>query len=159
MKILVDNGADLSRENLLHDALILRDDQNWKGYMEFVIEVLGVDIDALAVYAAEGHIQPGSRFYPKWVTAKGHAGTALHWAVSGFNNSRKLDMIPKVKYLLEYGADVGVRDDQGLTPADYAKDQAMRDVFETCSKLPAYPNMQPQRAQAIGILNLFSEPT
>jgi hypothetical protein len=122
MKILIDNGADLSRENLLHRALQLRDDQNWKGRMKFLIEVIGVDINAPAVYGAEGRIRPGSRSYPKWLSAKGHAGMALHWAVSEFNNHRKQDMVPKVKQLLEYGADVDLRDDQGLRPVDYAKD-------------------------------------
>lgn len=134
LNILVQNGADLSREKLLHRALGFSEDRDWKKHMEFLVDVLGVDINAPAVFGGEGHISPDSRWYPRWLEQKGHAGTALHWAVRGFQTSRDLDMKPKVKWLLEKGADPNVLDDEGLTPVECARDQEMRDIFEIHAK-------------------------
>lgn len=133
LKLLVDNGADISREILLHKAVWYGriEDENWRERMEFLVDVLGVDINAPAVFSGEGRVQPTSRNYPWWMKPKGKRGTALHWAVRGFGSRRaRRDLRPKVKWLLEKGADANVLDDEGLRPVDYAEDQDMRDLFD-----------------------------
>jgi hypothetical protein len=120
--ILIDHGADISRAKLLHDATAISDDRECIEQMEFVLG-RGVDINARATYP--GDAGPGSRGYRNGIENTGNEGTALHWAVRGFRTRPEVNKLPRVKWLLERGADRDIRDNIGLKPIDYASDPDM----------------------------------
>jgi len=127
--ILIDHGADISRGNLLHKATGIPDEEIYICRMEFLLKN-GGDIDARAVYS--GTVEPGSRLYKDGIRLTGNEGTALHWAARGFMlGGREVDLLPRVKWLLEKGADTDIQDNNGRKPVDYASDQAMIDLFSS----------------------------
>jgi ankyrin repeat protein len=115
--VLIDHGADISRASLLHDAISISEDEVCIERMEFLL-AKGVDINARAVYYL-GDAEPGSRAYSYGMRRTGNEGTALHWAVCG---QREVKSLPRVKWLLEKGADRDVKDNDELKPIDYAFD-------------------------------------
>ena len=120
---LIDYGVDISRAKLLHHATGIVDDKVCIERMEFLLG-RGVDINARAVYP--GDAEPGSRAYKDGIRQTGNEGTALHWAVRGFLlGGREVNLLPRVKWLLEKGADRDIKDNKGLKPIDYASDQVL----------------------------------
>jgi hypothetical protein len=93
----------------------------------------GIDINARALYP--GHAEPGSQVYNYGMKLTGNEGTALHWAVRGFKTRPEVNRVPRVKWLLERGADKDIQDNTGLKPIDYASDQEMINLLsnEDCS--------------------------
>jgi len=125
---LLDHGADISRSNLLHEVACISDDEACMTQMEFVLR-RGADINAQAVYLGEA--KPGTRAYNAGVRRTGDGGTALHWAVRGFKTRREVNLFPRIKWLVEQGADREIRDNDGLRPVDYASDQATINLLRT----------------------------
>lgn len=126
--ILLDYGADISRGNLLHEATGIPDDKVCITQMEFVLR-RGVDINARAVYPGEAKL--GTRQYNAGMRRTGNEGTALHWAVRGFKIRPEVNLFPRVKWLVERGADREIKDNNRLRPVDYASDQATIDLLST----------------------------
>ena len=47
-----------------------------------------------------------------------------------FDDQLKVCRLPRVKWLLDHGADREIKDEQGKSPVDYVEDQEMRDLFK-----------------------------
>jgi hypothetical protein len=41
-----------------------------------------------------------------------HTGTTLHWAANGFNIHSPIDLPPRVRWLVEKGADTEIKDEK-----------------------------------------------
>ncbi|KUJ10673.1 ankyrin [Mollisia scopiformis] len=130
IKLLVDYGTDLSLAPLLHDFVCFPNHTYSEESCEFLLSV-GVDINAPAVYA--GHAPPGSKLYQDAAGRLVDGGTALHFLVRGFGRKGRpdVDPIPRMKWLLEHGANVDIKDDCGLTPLDYATEPAMIELLKS----------------------------
>ncbi|KAH8650958.1 ankyrin repeat-containing domain protein [Tricladium varicosporioides] len=130
--VLIDYGADIERSNFLHEAITNPDDEECIKRMEFLIQK-GVDIDNRAVFVGESEVEPGSRAYKRGVAQTLNEGTPLHWAVRMPNASRgwSTDCKPRVKWLLDNGADANIKDNAGLQPIHYAQDEAMEDLLNS----------------------------
>ena len=129
---LLDYGADISRGNLLHEATSISDNTECITQMEYILE-RGADINARAVYS--GTYKPGTHQYKDGMRQTRTEGTALRWAIRGSKGRREVDLHPRIKWLVERGADTEVEDNMGLRPVDYTSDQAMIDLLNTNERL------------------------
>jgi ankyrin repeat protein len=125
LELLISHGAKPVKSNALHHAIQTEDDDECYKMMEFLLEK-EVNINARALLDKKGR-------------KKG--GTALHWAVSGFNApsrmKRATKILPRVKWLLEKGADSEILDEQKKKALDYADDQEMIDLLKNWVSLRA----------------------
>jgi ankyrin repeat protein len=128
MKLPIDSGADVSRVNLLQESITRPNDSYSEELLEFLLEV-GVDINARAVFT--GPSPPGSRIYAQHMKRTGNGGTALHCVVRGWGlrGRPKVDLVARAKWLLDIGARVDIKDENGLVPLDYAVDPLMIDLL------------------------------
>jgi ankyrin repeat protein len=118
LDLLIDYGADIKGSCLLHSLIHNPEDAICIDLMDFAIGK-GIDINAPLnpprVYVA-----------PKW--RKKNRSTALHLAVTGESFSH----IPRVKWLLDHGADPLIEDKAGRTAIDDARsirDEEMVDLL------------------------------
>jgi ankyrin repeat protein len=130
IKLLIDSGADVSRVNILQESMTTPNDFYSEEILDFLLEV-GVDINARAVYTGEFSTEPDSRLYAQHMQMTGNGGTALHWVVRGWGlrGHPKVDLVARAKWLLDRGARVDIKDDNGLIPLDYAVDPLMIDLL------------------------------
>lgn len=129
-QLLVDYSADLSLSPILHHFVCFPSHGYSKESCEFLLSV-GVDINAPVVYA--GHSPPESRVYKHATRGILDGGTALHFLVRGLDCRGRpdVDPMPRMKWSLEHGAKVDIRDNRGLTPLDYAKEPAMIELLKS----------------------------
>jgi ankyrin repeat protein len=120
--MILSAGGVLNQSETIHNAVChIRSDTECIEMMEFLL-AKGVDINALS-FVNQPHRQPG------WVES-----TALHWAVHRHQRRRmKKNMLVRVKWLLEHGADVSVKNSQGKTPLDEATDDALVELLNSGS--------------------------
>jgi ankyrin repeat protein len=120
--MLLSAGAVLNQSETIHNAVChIRSDTECIEMMEFLL-AKGVDINALS-FVNQTNRQPG------W-----EESTALHWAVHRHQRRRmKKNMLVRVKWLLEHGADVRVKDSKGKTPLDEATDDALIELLSSGS--------------------------
>jgi ankyrin repeat protein len=112
VELLLSSGALLTHSNTLHNALNIPSDDDCIAMMEYLLEK-GVDVNALS-FTNQPSFQ--SR----------NCGTALHWAVKRHGARRgRQNMLLRVKWLLDHGADVGIRDSSGKLPIDAVTDEAL----------------------------------
>jgi hypothetical protein len=127
---LIDHGANVANGKPLHNAAVIVNDSDCIARMKLLVEH-GVDINTRASYPGDTEPDPeapGRDAHSEGMRRTGSEGTALHWAVRGWNwNLRKanVNLLPRVKWLLENGADKAIKDNDGLTPLDYATDPEM----------------------------------
>jgi hypothetical protein len=117
LELLISHGAKPMKSNALHHAIQTEEDDECYKMMEFLLEK-EVNVNALALLDKKGR-------------KKG--GTALHWAISGFNApsrmKRATKMLPRMKWLLVNGANPGLLDEQKKKAVEYADDQKMIDLL------------------------------
>ena len=102
LKILIDAGADVN----------VTDVRNWSP----LLYAIGADYTKESIYLINTKmILLNKQFY--------EGRTALHYAV--IKNNAII-----IKHLLEKGADPYISDNQGVTPAQYCKNQTMCDLFK-----------------------------
>ncbi|KAE8445212.1 hypothetical protein EG329_013584 [Mollisiaceae sp. DMI_Dod_QoI] len=129
IKLLISYGADVSRAPMLHHDICCPNHSFTEEHCEFLLSV-GVDINARAKYP--GDAPPGSKVFRDAASSLLNGGTALHFAVRKYGSKgRDTNYLPRAKWLLEHGAKLDIKDDRGLTPLDYATDQAMIDLLES----------------------------
>lgn len=111
--LLVSSGAFLSHSNSLHNAIItIPSDDDCLSVMELLLKK-GVGINWLS-YANQPDFQTEN------------PSTALHWAVRKHSARRgKKNMLVRVKWLLDHGADIQARDSKGKIPVEGANDGAL----------------------------------
>lgn len=124
---LLDYGADLKHSNFLHQTTGIVDDDACRAQMELLLN-RGVDINDRAENL--DNTEPGTLEHQRSMLRMAQAGTALHWAVRGWKLGRRnVDVLPRVKWLLQNGADTEIKDDDGLRPIDYATSKPIRDIL------------------------------
>lgn len=126
-------GANVKYANVLHRMVSRKSTEDCIREMEWALKTTGVDINARAVHCAQCPKPCTNDEHKSTAIAKiGYGGTALHWAVRGYG-FRQLDKtcrLPRVKWLLNHGADRGIADDEGKKAIDYADDPGMRQLLE-----------------------------
>ncbi|KAF4636010.1 hypothetical protein G7Y89_g2069 [Cudoniella acicularis] len=125
-------GANANHANLLHKQVWERADEDFIKGMEFVLENMGIDINARFVHCPCPH--PCSNYLHKRASTD-QGGTALHFAVRGYCLNSKICSLSRVKWLLDHDVDRDIRDDEGLKAVDYATNQEMSDLLAG-SKFP-----------------------
>lgn len=89
------------------------DVQDHRGYYPLHMAVLGQYLPAVKALVETQVTKEGRKFFVNRVSDRGF--TALHLSV-GENNSKRIGSEDIVRYLLDQGASVSARDDQGNTP-------------------------------------------
>lgn len=117
--VLIASGALLTHSNPLHNALVAIDtDSASFEMMEFLLSK-GVEINGLSfANRPEFH---------KW-----NPSTPLHWAVRWHHKKRgRKNMYARIKWLLDHGADAGLRDSKGKRPLEEAtrKDEKLIELL------------------------------
>ncbi|KAF4636128.1 hypothetical protein G7Y89_g1958 [Cudoniella acicularis] len=128
--LLIDAGANVNAANLYQDAVSFIDDESCFERLQYLLE-RGIDINSQAVYA--GIWGPGTHWYKVGMRGTANEGTALHWAVRGFaviKTKPDINLLPRVKWLLDHGANAEIEDNVGKKAIDYAKSQAMIDLLK-----------------------------
>ncbi|KAI1074116.1 ankyrin [Whalleya microplaca] len=122
--MLLSSGASLTYSNVLHNALIsIQSDTDCIGMMQFLLD-RGVDINFSSFTN-----QPG---FQSW-----NPGTALHWAVKKHGGRRgKKNMLVRVKWLLDHGANAEMKDSEGKTPVERASDEALINLLSAHEDIP-----------------------
>ncbi|KAL2681122.1 hypothetical protein Neosp_008726 [[Neocosmospora] mangrovei] len=115
--LLLSSGALLAHSNALHNALITTHvDSDCIAMMGLLLEK-GFDVNALSFTNQ-----------PEFQTR--NPSTALHWAVRKHSARRgRKNMLVRVRWLLDHGADVEVRDSKGKTPVEGASDEALIELL------------------------------
>jgi ankyrin repeat protein len=119
VSLLLERGARLEECNALHHAVCTRkSDQECFEMMEFLLRK-GVDINGRSWKIKQE------------VPCRTTAGTVLMSAVKKQEAGIvELDMVDRVKWLLNHGADPNIADKGGKKPIEYAVDQRLIDVLD-----------------------------
>ncbi|RSL83687.1 hypothetical protein CEP51_004327 [Fusarium floridanum] len=115
--LLLSSGAIPAHSNALHNALIdTYADMNCIAMMMLLLEK-GFDINALS-------------FTNRPKVRGRNPSTPLHWAVRKHHTRKgRKNMLARVRWLIDHGADVEVRDSKGKTPIEWASDEALIEVL------------------------------
>lgn len=124
ISLLLEFGADPKQGSLFHKVISFRSIEDCLQRCEFLLKK-GIDINLPAMYPGIG--EPGTRRYKRGMRFTGNEGTALHWAVRGFYTSmyEEVDKLPRVRWLLEHGADPEIKDNVGKRAVDYTDDPVL----------------------------------
>lgn len=115
--LLLEHGAILSKSNALHNALITLD------LDEYCIKIMALLLD-------KGFDVNRLSFIDQPELSQRTQSTALHWAVKKHCARRqRKNMLTRVAWLLDHGADVGVQDSNGKTPVQYATREDMTEIL------------------------------
>ncbi|RTE85065.1 hypothetical protein BHE90_000398 [Fusarium euwallaceae] len=115
--LLLSSGAIPAHSNALHNALISTyHDRNCTVMMMMLLRK-GFDVNALSFTNR-----------PKFRGR--NPSTPLHWAVRKHHARKgRKNMLARVRWLIDHGADVEVRDSKGKTPIEWASDEALIEVL------------------------------
>jgi ankyrin repeat protein len=119
IELLLSSGALLTHSSTLHNALItIPTDDACIKRMEFFLSK-NVDINALS-FANQPDFQT-------W-----NPSTVLHWAARKHSAKRgKKNMLVRVKWLLEHGADVKIKDSKGGKVVDGVSDKNLIKLLDS----------------------------
>ncbi|KAI8662362.1 hypothetical protein NCS56_01039800 [Fusarium sp. Ph1] len=115
--LLLSSGALAAHINALHNALItIHADMNCIAMMMLLLDK-GFDVNSLS-------------FTNRPEFQSRNPSTALHWAVRKHSARRgRKNMLARVRWLLDHGADVEVRNSKGKTPVEEASDEALIELL------------------------------
>ncbi|OTA82311.1 hypothetical protein M434DRAFT_401072 [Hypoxylon sp. CO27-5] len=112
LQILKDGGADFTKSNALHNAAT-SDREGRVDVMAFLLDEAGVSIN---MREFEWDQDLFERYSPSRI------GTALHYAA-------RSGPLENVKFLVERGADLSMKDGEGRTAADFARERGFYEAL------------------------------
>ncbi|KAI1116945.1 hypothetical protein F5Y14DRAFT_448736 [Nemania sp. NC0429] len=115
--LLVSSGALLAHTNALHNALVtIKSDDACETAMAMLLD-RGFDINALS-FSNQPDFRDRNRSNP------------LHWAVRRHCARRgRRNMLARVEWLLDHGADVTIKDSKSKAPSEGINDEALANLL------------------------------